>query len=367
MSKLKVQMKQNFNLQKFIRPALRKLKAYQSSIPDCRIRLDANESPFPIPSKVKKLIIKEASSLSFNRYPDPLATELRRTIATRLNIPQNCILLGNGSDEIISYIISAFGKPGEKVLFPIPTFAMYRIISISHGQKPVELPLNRDFDIDLKAFRKKLETKGINIIFISYPNNPTGKCFSSDAILNILKNSNSIVVIDEAYFDFSGKTFLRYIKKIRNLIVLRTLSKIGMSSLRIGIAAADKEIISILEKVRLPYNLNSFSQAAAKIFLENFHLLKEQINTIKQERSFLISEMNRISGITPYPSDANFILFRTQIDHAEVYKDLLKAGIAIRCFGENPLLKNFLRVTIGTPKENREFLKALKRITTQNQ
>ena len=324
--------------------------------------LDANESPFSIPSKIKELIIEEVSSLSFNRYPDPLAKKLRKTIASKSNIPKECILLGNGSDELISYIISAFGKTGGKVLFPIPTFAMYRIISISQGQKPIEVPLTQEFDINIKVFKGRLKDKGVNIIFISYPNNPTGKCFSRDHILTILKDSSSIVVIDEAYFDFSNKTFLGYLKKFKNLIVLRTLSKIGMSGLRVGIAFSDKEIISTLEKVRLPYNINSFSQAAAKIFLENFHLLKKQINTTIKERTFLISEMGKIDGISPCPSDANFILFKAQLDNTKIYKKLINEDIAVRYFTGDPLLKNFLRVTIGTPDENRKFLKALKKI-----
>ena len=324
--------------------------------------LDANESPFPIPSKIKELIIEKASSLSFNRYPDPLAKKLRKTIASKSNIPEECILLGNGSDEIISYIISAFGKPGGKVLFPVPTFSMYRIISISQGQIPVEVPLNEEFDINVKAFEKKLKDKKVSITFISYPNNPTGKCFSRDTILSILKYAGSIVVVDEAYFDFSNKTFWGYLKKYKNLIVLRTLSKIGMSSLRVGIAFSGKEIISTLEKVRLPYNINSFSQAAAKIFLEKFHLLRKQISTTIKERAFLISEMGKIKGIFPYPSDANFILFKTQSDNTKIYKKLISEDIAIRCFTGDPLLRNFLRVTVGTPDENRKFLNALKKV-----
>ena len=327
--------------------------------------LDANESPFPVPSKIKELIIEEASSLSFNRYPDPLAKKLRKTIASKSNIPEECILLGNGSDEIISYIISAFGKPGGKVLFPVPTFAMYRIISISQGQKPVEVPLTEEFDINIRAFKERLKNKGVNIIFISYPNNPTGKCFSRDAILSILEDAGSIVVVDEAYFDFSNKTFLGCLKEYKNLIVLRTLSKTGMSGLRVGIAFSGKEIISTMEKVRLPYNLNSFSQAAGKIFLENFHLLRKQINTTIKERSFLISEMGKINGILPYPSDANFILFKTQSDNTQIYKKLINEDIAIKCFTGSPLLENFLRVTVGTPEENRKFLNALKKITNK--
>jgi len=324
--------------------------------------LDANESPFPVPSKIRKLVIKEASFLSFNRYPDPSAAELKKAISKKLNTPVNSILLGNGSDEIISYIISAFGNSGGKVLFPVPTFAMYKIISISHGQKPVEIPLTKEFDIDIRAFKKKLSAKGTKIIFLSYPNNPTGKCFSGKAIFEILKDSSSIVVIDEAYSDFSDRSFLSHIKKYKNLIILKTLSKIGMSSLRIGMALANRDVIETLEKVRLPYNLNSFTQAAAKIFLDNFSLLNKQIRTTIAERDFLFMEMKKNNGILPYPSDANFILFKTKNDNSTVYNKLIKEDIAVRCFTGNQSLNNCLRVTVGTPEENRKFLTALKKV-----
>ena len=242
---------------------------------------------------------------------------------------------------------------------------MYKIISISQGQKPVEIPLNKEFDIDIKGFKKKLSAKGTKIVFLSYPNNPTGKCFSSKAILEILKDQNSIVVIDEAYSDFSDRSFLSHINKFKNLIILKTLSKIGMSSLRIGMALSNTEIIETLEKVRLPYNLNSFTQAAAKIFLDNFSLLKKHINTIIAEKNFLFAEIKKIKGILPYPSDANFILFKTKKDNTIIHKELLKADIAVRCFTENPALKNCLRVTVGIPKENRIFLTALKKVIKQ--
>lgn len=239
---------------------------------------------------------------------------------------------------------------------------MYKIISISQGQEPVEIPLNKEFDIDIRAFKKKLSTRGTKIVFLSYPNNPTGKCFSTKAIIEVLKDSRSIVVIDEAYSDFSDRSFLSHIKKFKNLIILKTLSKIGMSSLRIGMALSNTEIIETLEKVRLPYNLNSFTQAAAKIFLDNFSLLKKHINTVIAERDFLFNEIKKIDGILPYPSDANFILFKTEKDNARIHNNLIKKGIAVRCFTGNPALKNCLRVTVGTPKENRIFLTALKKV-----
>jgi histidinol-phosphate aminotransferase len=196
---------------------------------------------------------------------------------------------------------------------------------------------------------------------LSYPNNPTGNCFSEERILRIIKGCDFPVVVDEAYYDFSKKTFLPYLKKHKNLIILRSLSKIGLAGLRIGILIADKGIVKELNKVRLPYNLNSFSQVIASVVLRNRKPIDTQIDTIISERERLIDKMKGIGSIKAYPSDSNFILFKTN-NAEKIFKGLIDRGILIRNMNKPGRLKNCLRVTIGTPEENEEFLRALREL-----
>jgi len=334
------------------------LSAY--SVPDykCSINLDGNESPYDLPADIKEKIQQRINTVFFNRYPDSQALGLRKQIADILGLPVEGIVLGNGSDELIEMIIRAFAGGSGKVLMPHPTFSMYKLSTATLGFEAVEVELDDNFDIDIDLFKKQIKKDDPDVIFLANPNNPTGNCFSKNKILEILEFSKGAVVIDEAYCDFSGVSFLEYLKDYPNLIIIRTMSKVGFASLRLGILYASKNIVDIINKIRLPYNINSLSQAIAQTVLENYEFVKANIQSVKEEKNRVFERMKVIPGIEVFPTDANFILFK--IDNADrIYAGLIEKDILIRNFNSPGRLENCMRVTIGTPGENDAFLKAL--------
>lgn len=352
------------NIQEMVKKDIRKLIAYKPEEISCPIRMEANENPYTINSSLKDSILDSISKVPLNRYPDSLATDLRDIISKKSGIKPENVLIGNGSDELIQMLITAFCEKEDKVLFPVPTFSMFGIIAKSLGVNKIEVPLDSEWDIDLAEVKKSHEMNLPKIIFLSTPNNPTGNCFSETKILDIMEKASSLVVVDEAYADFYGKTFIDQLNLSENLIILKTLSKIGMAGLRVGYLIASKEIIKILHKVRLPYNSNSLSQAAAKVILENNEIMESQVQKIIKGREFLLEELKKLQdegSITPFPSDANFILFRTNKNANVVHKKLTEEGVLVRNLNSEGPLKNCLRVTVGLPEENEAFVKALKK------
>ena len=344
-----------------MRKEVLRLKAYEVAEIPARIRLDANENPFALSPELKNMVLKEADKVSLNRYPDGGSHDLRQVISSQLGVNIDEVMTGNGSDELIQMIVTAFGGSSAKALYSVPTFSMYGIIAKAQGYVPLEIPLDGNFDLDVNKIIDTIKKEKPRLVFISYPNNPTGNCFSEDRIVRIIEKADSSVIVDEAYFDFSKKTFLPYLKKYKNLIILRSLSKIGLAGLRVGILIAGKGIVKELNKVRLPYNLSSFSQVIASAVLKNRRAIDEQIDKIISERERLIDEMKGVGSLEVYPSDSNFILFRIE-KAEEVFKGLIDRGILIRNMNKSGRLRNCLRVTIGTSAENDEFLKALTEI-----
>ncbi|MEW6715190.1 MAG: histidinol-phosphate transaminase [Nitrospirota bacterium] len=334
------------NIKSLVKPNIRSLRAYHAEEIPCSVKLDANESPYGV------MALKTVKT---NRYPDPEAKSLRNILARQFEVKPENILHGNGSDELIQCLITTFGGP---VLFPTPTFSMYRIISQAQGEESTGIPLDEKFDLDIEEMLKAVRKRDPKLIFLSSPNNPTGNSFSAERILKIIRQSKGLVIVDEAYKAFSDKkSFLPLLKKYQNLIILKTLSKIGLAGLRVGFMIAHKDVIDEVNKVRLPFNLNSLSQKLAVETLKKSALMRSEIKAIVSERKKLFDEMKKIKGIEPYPSDANFILFRTD-ESDKIYKELLKRGILIR--NMKGVIDGCLRVTVGTPNENRAFLKAIK-------
>lgn len=347
------------DISKLIKPEVRKLKAYFVDETPYRVKLDAMENPFSLPEDVRQNIVDAVSGAAVNRYPDPSAAKLKEAIAELWGIGTKRMILGNGSDELIQMIILAFGGP---VLIPAPTFAMYEISSRALSQEVAVVPLGKDFSLNAdKVLKKAKETKA-KVIFLANPNNPTGNRFSDEAVQKILNRTNAAVVIDEAYFSFSGKSFLPVLKDHPNMIILRTLSKIGFAGLRIGVLTASAKVIDQLNKVRLPYNINTLSQAAAVAALGRRDVLNQQISLLISSRQRLYNELSAVKGITAYPSETNFILFRTVTDATRIHEKLKEAGILIKDLNRPGPLKNCLRVTVGTPEENNEFITRLHKI-----
>jgi len=343
-----------------VRDNIRSLHPYEVKAYPCSIKLDANESPYSSFSvQHSGLNIKDIFQ-RLNRYPDPEARQLRGAVSRMFRVRIENVLHGNGSDELIYYLITTFGGP---VLYPVPTLSMYGVIAQALGERRIEIPLDDNFDLDKQRILRAINRYRPKLIFLSSPNNPTGNSFSIDRIIEVVKATakSSLVVIDEAYQPFSKKrSLIQLIKEYRNVVVMRTLSKIGLAALRVGFIIGDRDILREINKVRLPFNLNSFSQAVALSVMSNKEIIRSNIRMIVSERERLFSEMKRIKGIHPYPSDANFILFKAKKTEA-LFNGLIKKGILIR--NMNEAINGCLRVTVGTPRENTIFLNALRELS----
>lgn len=343
---------------------IRDISPYSVPRFDCKIRLDGNESPFSLPRQVQDKVDRVVKEIDINRYPDSEAERLIEIISRVCDFPKEGILLGNGSDELIGMLITTFtsGTSGTgRILCPSPTFSMYKLTGLAMGAEIIEVPLDEKFDIDLDATISMIENNDPDLIFLASPNNPTGNMYSASKIAEIVSVAKGIVVVDEAYSDFSGYTFLPLVKECENLVILRTLSKVGFAGLRIGMLLARENLVSEINKVRYPYNINSLSQAVAEVVLENHEFVTENIQLIIRERDRIYKALSVLEGIDANPSDANFIFFRAN-DADAVFSELVERDILIRNFNRPGRLQNCMRVTIGTPQENDSFLSALSEI-----
>lgn len=348
------------NLINLVCDKVKSLKAYQVETVEDGIKLHANENPYPPSPELTKIILARLEKLDLNRYPDPDCKNLKEAVSERIGVPTSQLVIGNGSDELIQCLMQVICDEGDTVAFPEPTFAMYSIMAKGMGLKTQTFPLNSKWNFETKSIIEDLNTSHARIVFISYPNNPTGNCFSRNDIQELIENFEGIVVLDEAYYDFSGQTFLNQMQDHNNLVILRSLSKIGLAGLRVGYGIFPSILVDELNKVRLPYNSNSISQIAAAELLNNFPMVQKQIDSIKEERARLLEELTKIESIKAFPSDANFILFQASNNGEKIFKNLMENGILVRYLGAHPMLKNCLRVTIGTKVENDQFLDRLK-------
>src|SRR5581483_10334722 len=280
----------------FVRPEIRSLKPYQAEGAIRGEKMDANETPYDLPPAIKESLWRKVRRVPFNRYPDPGADRLRAGIGRDLGVAADRVLVGNGSDELIQMIITAYGAPGMRAVFPTPTFSMYGLLAQAAGMAPVAVPLRTaDLELDLGRLIKEVRSPKTLMTFLAYPNNPTGNCFSPGDMEAVLGAARGLVVVDEAYYEFSRRTFLGALGKNPRLIVLRTFSKAyGLAGLRVGYAVASREVIGNLKKVKLPYNVNLFSQAAAETVLDHKKFFTSRVEQILGERDRLLREMERM-------------------------------------------------------------------------
>lgn len=341
-----------------VSPNIKSISSYSVPDIDCSIRLDGNESPYDLENEYKNLVLQELGKVSLNRYPHPSYYSIKSRLSEINSFPKEGILLGNGSDEIIQMLIMVFtGKTG-KVLVPSPTFSMYKLSSLALNKSVIESKLDKEFDIDIKDFKSTIYEYDPDLVFLATPNNPTGNCFAREKIIEILEMTDSIVVIDEAYFDFSGVSYISLSKKYPNLMILRTMSKIGFASIRLGMLFGNPDLVFELNKARMPYNINSLSLAVMNYVLENRDMLDEKIKIVINERNKLKNELDRFTGLKIYPSDANFFLVKTD-DADFLFNELIKKDILVRNLNSKGRLKNCIRITVGTPLENEKLLEAL--------
>lgn len=340
------------------------MSAYKVANAHGLIKLDAMENPYGWPEDFKRSWLETLKDCQLNRYPDPEAAELVSTLKSVYQIPsESAVLLGNGSDELIQLLLMAL-PAGSRVLAPDPGFVMYRQISQCLGLNYISVPLLPDnFDLDLAGLLTAIEQHQPSVIFLAYPNNPTGNLFNPASIQAILRKAPGLVVIDEAYEPFAGASFLPEAGREDKLLVMRTVSKLGLAGLRLGYMAGHPAWIEQLNKIRLPYNINVLTQASAQFALTHKTLFDEQTRKICDERKIVFDQLIQMDGITPYPSAANFILFRTQPHQADrIFVSLQRQGVLIKNLNsQGGVLTDCLRVTIGKPEENTEFLSALKK------
>jgi len=309
--------------------------------------LDANENPYG----------------TLNRYPDSYQRELKDKLSAYKNVPAKNIFIGNGSDEIMDLIIRVFCNPSvDKALTFTPTFGMYQVVADINNIELIKLPLNCDFQINTHDLNPLLNDDNLKLIFICSPNNPTGNCFNDDDVEFILKNFKGIVIVDEAYIDFSSKTsWLKTLETYPNLIVTQTFSKAwALASARVGIAYASEDLVQLLNKVKMPYSISKLNQQAAINALDNQSDFKKNTKIILKEKKQLIQKLNQLNSVKKiYPSDANFLLVEFD-DANKIYQDLVSQKIITR--NRHKLVNNAIRITVGTPEENQQLLGALNNI-----
>ena len=346
---------------RWVRPEVRALRPYH--VPDAAglIKLDAMENPWTLPEKLQPAWRETLGAVEVNRYPDPSALELKQALRDALGIPEGAeLILGNGSDELIQLLLLAVGGPGRTVLAPEPSFVMYRMSAVATGTRFASVPLGTDFGLDGGAVLAALEREQPACCFFAYPNNPTGNRFDEGVLERILVAAPGVVVIDEAYFAFCGRSFMERLGEFPNLLVMRTLSKSGLAGLRLGFLAGDPAWIGELEKVRLPYNINSLTQAGARFALRHQEVFDRQAVAIVAERERMMDALEAMAGVEPFTSSANFILFRVTGRAEEVFAALRDGGVLIKnLHAAGGPLADCLRVTVGAPGENRRFLALL--------
>ncbi|MDD4237341.1 MAG: histidinol-phosphate transaminase [Desulfotomaculaceae bacterium] len=350
-----------FNAASLVREELKGLLPYHAPYYPSVLKLDANENPYPFPKEVMEKIYRETASSGFNRYPDPMAVQLRESLAAYTGVSPENIMLGNGSDELILDLMLTFGT-GAKFVVASPSFVMYGIQGQIASSTRLDVPRLSDFHLDVAEMQKAAAEPGVKLVVICTPNNPTGTATPRCEIEAILGNTSALVVVDEAYGEFGGESCVPLLESYPNLIILKTFSKaFGLAGLRVGYLLAGASIINELLRVKQPFNLNAFSQIAARVVMENLAPFRERVGTILKERDRLFAELSAVQGVETFPTEANFILFRTALPAAQVYQGLLERGVLVRSV-DSPSLSRCLRVSVGTSEENTTFLASMREI-----
>ena len=343
-----------------VREEIRRVTAYHVPPAKGLVKLDAMENPYRLPPQLAREMGERLAEVAINRYPDPSGETLKRRVREVMRIdPSLELLLGNGSDEILQIVSLALAKPGATVLSVEPSFVVYRLAATAAGMRYASVALREDFSLDARALQGAIERERPALTWIAYPNNPTGNLFPRDAILDAVRASPGLVAVDEAYYAFSGgASLLADVGRHPNLIVVRTVSKLGLAGLRLGVAIAPPGWIHELDKLRMPYNVNVLTAAAADLVLEHRDVLLEQTQRIVAERSRLEAALDRMR-VQRFPSAANFILVRVP-DAPAAFEGLKQRGILIKTLhGSHPLLAHCLRLTVGTADENAKLIEAL--------
>lgn len=346
------------------RAELADLVAYDAKDVRAEINLSANENPRNLPGEVlEKLADRVRFDIPFNRYPDPMATRLRELIAQANGLDAANVLVGNGGDEIILDVILAWGGPGRKLVDMPPTFAMYEIDARVTGTRVVEVPRNAEFEVDGESLLAAVADQDPDIVVVSNPNNPTGTMTAETLLIELLNATDAMVLVDEAYFEFSRQTMRPHMERHPNLAILRTFSKaFSLAGLRAGYLLAQADVIRELTKVRQPYSVNRFTQVAASLAFRERMVFEAGVRETMRNRDRLVHGLAEMSEVAVFPSEANFVLFRVD-QAAAIWRDLLHDhSILVRDLSRTPGLEDCLRVTVGTEEEVDRFLQAMDEI-----
>jgi histidinol-phosphate aminotransferase len=344
---------------KVVRPEIQALKAYH--VPEAKgmVKLDAMENPYSLPEPLRRELAAVLSRVELNRYPEPASRRLIDLIKRKLGVPAGMeVMLGNGSDELLQNMAITVAKPGAVAMWPAPTFVMYSMYSTYFGMKGVAVPLRDDYSFDAHAFIARMRKEPPAVVYIAYPNNPTGVLYPEEDVAAVIRAAPGLVVVDEAYHAFAQKSFMPRLPEFPNLVVLRTVSKLGLAGIRLGYLAGSKAWLEQFDKVRSPYNINVLTEAAAVFLLERLEVLEAQAAQIRAQREVLAKSLAGLDGVEVYPSQANFLLIRVP-DSERTFRRLCEQGVLVKNLG-GLVMRNCLRVTVGTPDENRILLSALK-------
>ena len=345
-----------------LNPQLLTLPGYKSAPAVSEIKLDAMENPWGMPAELRAMWAQNLAACKINRYPDAAMTQMDQAMRELLNIPASlATLYGNGSDELIQLLLLGLRRDGGGILTPEPSFVMYQHLSACCNLPYHGVPLMVDFQLDVSALCTTAKKTRAAIIFIASPNNPTGNSYTAEQIIPVIEQAYGLVVIDEAYYPYSNNTLVHLVDKYPHLLILRTLSKLGLAGLRIGVLIGNPLWIKILNKLRLPYNIGSLSQASVQFINQHPSWLQEQVSRLIAAREILYHRLLEIDHIQVWQSSANFLLFKVlKKSSDQIYNGLLSAGILIKNMHRaHPQLHNCLRVTIGNEHENEKFLQTL--------
>ncbi|EXJ16369.1 histidinol-phosphate transaminase [Imhoffiella purpurea] len=353
-------------IESLVRPEILALRAYHVPPAAGLIKLDAMENPYGWPESLLSEWLETLRGVEPNRYPDPQGEALQAALRKAMGIPSDMgLLLGNGSDELIQMLALTVAQPGRKVLSVEPGFVIYRMVGLFSGMEYVGVPLQaEDFSLDLPAMLEAIEREQPALVYLAYPNNPTGNRFDVDDMVRIIEAAPGLVIVDEAYAPFTDYSFMGLLGDWDNLLVMRTVSKMGLAGLRLGYLVGPTPWLAEIDKVRLPYNVNVLTQVSATFALEHKDVFDAQTQSIRTERGHLFEALGGIEGLQLYPSEANFILVRTPAGRAgAIFDGLKERKILIKNLdGAHPLLADCLRLTVGSPEENAAMVEALKAV-----
>jgi histidinol-phosphate aminotransferase len=335
------------------------------------VKLDAMENPFRLSPDLRRALGERLAEVAVNRYPGARTDDLRRALAAYIEMPAGCdLILGNGSDEIITMLSMACDVPGACVLAPLPGFVMYDMSARLQGMRFVGVPLTADFELDEAAMLAAIEEHRPGLIYLAYPNNPTANLFDEAVVQRIVEAAHGLVVMDEAYQPFASRTWLGKLGASNphpHVLVMRTLSKFGLAGARLGYLVGDKTLVEQIDKVRPPYNVSVLNAEVGLFALEHAEVFAEQAAVLRGERGALIDALAAIPGVHPYPSEANMVLARVPNARA-VFEAMKRHGVLVKNVSAlHPLLQDCLRLTVGTPDENRQMMAALQAALSETQ